>query len=256
MPGNSGGSGVILSSSESMSYILTNSHVCQVIKNGGKVTAPGGTYTVTAYLPSAIHDLCLVYVSGNLHASAKLAQQAPDLYNGEASISGHPELLPNVITKGHYSGRMVIDVLMGMRPCSEKEAQADPLTCIFFGGYPIIKTYESNLVTATIMAGSSGSGVFNSKGELTNLAFAGSGDLSYAYVVPYEYLVNFLGREVYESVPFLPGEEAALEQDANETISEACATAIPGTTKSGTIKRACKLADQSLIWRADASIKR
>jgi len=52
------------------------------------------------------------------------------------------------------------------------------------------------LVTATIMPGSSGSGVFNEDMELSGLAFAGSGDLGYAWTVPYEDMMYFLNKEL------------------------------------------------------------
>jgi hypothetical protein len=51
------------------------------------------------------------------------------------------------------------------------------------------------LVTATISPGSSGSAVYNSDMELSGVVFAGSGDLGYAWTVPYEYVRGFLLKE-------------------------------------------------------------
>jgi V8-like Glu-specific endopeptidase len=43
----------------------------------------------------------------------------------------------------------------------------------FVGGIPDIMQYDSTLVTATIMPGSSGSGVYNENKELAGVVFAG-----------------------------------------------------------------------------------
>jgi S1-C subfamily serine protease len=188
---NSGGSGVILRSSETESIILTNAHVCKVVEKGGLVSGVAGDFMVTLYAPTAYHDLCLVQVAGNLKQHTKVATKAPMAYYEKALISGHPRLLPNVVTTGHYSGRKIIKLLAGFEPCKPEELSKD-MGCAFFGVKPVIKDIESTLVTATIMAGSSGSGIYNSNMELTNLVFAGSGDLSYAFAVPFEYLRNFL----------------------------------------------------------------
>ncbi len=190
--GNSGGSGVILSSSSSGSIVLTNAHVCRVVEYGGKVTSKTGSFLVSGYKKSNLHDLCMIEVKGDLGVSTPIAFSAPRAYYEEATISGHPRLLPNVVTRGHFSGTAIISVLVRFDKC---EAGNKDLRCIFFGGIPVIKNYESTLVTATIMPGSSGSGVYNKDDKLVGLAFAGSNGLGYAWTVPYEYLTYFVYRE-------------------------------------------------------------
>lgn len=194
---NHGGSGVILDSNETESRILTNSHVCRVVEKGGLVSGRAGTFLVTSYKHSETHDICLITVAGNMKAETKVAELAPQAYYENASISGHPALMPNVVTKGHFSGRKVIEVMTGVRKCTEEDLQ-DPgklLLCALAGGIPEVKRYESILVSATIMPGSSGSAVYNSARELSGLAFAGSGNLGYAWTVPFEAVRNFLDKE-------------------------------------------------------------
>lgn len=196
LDGKSGGSGVVVSVGNNETKVLTNSHVCHVVEHGGLVTTTyGETHAVKTYKKDDHHDLCLIKIAAKLKSSATLANEAPKLYE-EATISGHPNLFPNVVSKGHFSGTKIISVFTGIDKCSEDEMKNEPGICFFFGGMPSIKTYESVLVTALIMAGSSGSAVYNANKEVAGLVFAGSGDLSYAFIVPFAYLKSF----VYEDI--------------------------------------------------------
>lgn len=191
-----GGTGVILSSSESESVVLTNDHVCKAVKFGGIVQTSWDAYQIVSMIESEVSDLCMVTVATNLGVNTTVAQRPPNAYE-KAIVAGHPALMPNVLSTGHFSGRRIINVMTGFKPCTDAQ-KADPntvLLCAFFGGTPIVKAYESVLVTATIMPGSSGSGVYNSKKELSGLVFAGNSDFGYAWTVPYEQLVNFVTKE-------------------------------------------------------------
>lgn len=198
--GTGGGSGSIVETSPSESKILTNAHVCKgALKRGGIVTkVDGEKHRVTGYYLSDEHDLCLVTVAADLHNKVELAASAPALYT-EATVTGHPSLMPNVINKGLFGGRMIIDIMTGVRKCTENELN-DPskgLMCMLIGGIPVVESYEAMAVSATIMPGSSGSAVLNSNNELSGVVFAGnSRGLSYAFTVPYEAVRNFLGREM------------------------------------------------------------
>lgn len=199
---NSGGTGIILKSSKDGSYVLTNSHVCRLIKKaGGLVRTATSTYQAESILESKVSDLCLVYVPANLKQNTKLANHEPETFSA-AKVSGHPALMPTSITTGHFSERSIIQVMSGIRPCTEQEA-GDPdtaMVCMFFNGIPVVKSFESVLVTATIMPGSSGSGVYNSKDELSGVVFAGAGDFGYAWTVPYDQVNAFLNVEAKEGL--------------------------------------------------------
>ena len=187
----SGGSGVILKSTAMSSLILTNKHVCQLIQVGGTVHTDQGSYPVYSFRVYKKHDLCLIQVLTNLHEDTKLAEEAPASYT-DATIAGHPALLPTMITRGHFANHMGIQLMVDTQECDGTEEGQDALMCAFTGVKPVLQKYEAQPVTATIMAGSSGSGVFNSKGEVAGLVFAGSEGLSYGYIVPFEYVRDFL----------------------------------------------------------------
>lgn len=198
MAGTSGGTGVILSSGNTESKILTNAHVCRVAENGGIVSANGQSFLAISFRKSLLHDLCVITVGGNFGVNTRVADRGPAAYREQAQISGHPALYPNVVTTGYFSGRKNIPIMVGVRPCGEDDWHSDAgALCFFAGGIPVVRMYDSRLVTATIMPGSSGSGVYNSENKLSGLVFAGRGDLGYAWTVPYEFVRNFVDKEQY-----------------------------------------------------------
>lgn len=251
---NSGGSGVILTSHTTHSDILTNAHVCGVVANGGYVITNTGQYMVDSFRVSKQHDLCVVTVKNNLHAFTKVASRAPKTYYEPAFVAGHPALFPTVVSTGRFSGKQVIEVLTGFTPCTaENTNSGNIMYCMFLGGIPIVKSYESTLVSATIMAGSSGSGIFNSDMDLTGLVFAGQQGLSYAWSVPFEYVSNFLNYEVRTLERKQPnffrdfsnsGQERK-EVDYFENLRNAC----DKTKVNKAINNLCIYVKDDLIWR-------
>lgn len=192
---SSGGSGVILKSGEKESIILTNKHVCEVIQGGGVVNTSGKKYKITAFKIYKKHDLCMVKVAANLKITTVVAEKQPKLYS-HVFVSGHPSLLPHVLTEGYFSNFKTVSILVDVKKCTEDNFKEDPMSCMFLGGIPIIRDFESQLVTATIMPGSSGSGVFNEAGEISGLVFAGSAQgLSYGFIVPLKSVQDFIANE-------------------------------------------------------------
>lgn len=200
---NHGGTGIVLRSSQSSSLILTNSHVCKVVEEGGVVSGVAGKFMVSSYKHSKKNDLCLIKVEGNLQANTVVAQTAPVPYRSEAVVSGHPALMPNIITRGHFSGRQVLQVMVGIKPCTAEDAENPQygFLCMLVGGIPTMREFDSVLVSATIMPGSSGSGVYNSDNELSGVVFAGSGELGYGWTVPYQSMRDFLYSEA-KTLPY------------------------------------------------------
>ena len=193
----SGGSGVVYRSYPSESHVLTNKHVCNLVEKGGLVSTAQGTYRATGVFKDTEHDLCLIKVNGDLGVNTKIGD-APDSqkYTTQATIVGHPHLFPTIQTSGHVSGTILVQIMTGMRECTAKD-QENPdssFFCALLGKMPVIKLYEATLVSATIMPGSSGSGVFDSANNLIGVVFAGSGELGYALTVPYAYIVQFLSK--------------------------------------------------------------
>lgn len=197
---NSGGTGVILHSYQYHSVVLTNAHVCDVIKDGGVITTGDNKdHFISRFIKAKGHDLCLIQVQENLNVNSKLAMNIPSNYD-KVTIIGHPKLNPTTISHGYFGNKMIVNILIGTKLC-QPEDFANPETafaCALFNTMPIIKTYESIYVSATIEPGSSGSPVYNEKGEIAGLVFAGSGDFGYGLAVPLEYIHNFLYNELQE----------------------------------------------------------
>jgi S1-C subfamily serine protease len=262
LDGTRGGSGVIINNSASESVVLTNDHVCKgALKKGGKIRLVSGEeHLVTGYLSASEHDLCVLTVAADLKNSIKIANSAPAPYT-PATVTGHPSLMPNVITGGHFGGRQIIPVMVGVKKCTVEDLKNPDLSflCLFFGVVPVISFFESQVVTATIMPGSSGSAVLNSKNELSGLVFAGNAEgLSYAYVVPYEAIRRFLDTEALKLIrngeKKRPWEgssnvsENELEEemslhDAREIIEQGCSS---GSNKDRRIKEFCQDALKSI----------
>lgn len=226
---NSGGSGTILSSSPTLSVVLTNSHVCEVVRKGGYVHSHVGKSFVYSFIQSESHDLCILSVRQDLRASTSVAPTAPRL-DTPVMVSGHPHLLPVTLTTGHMTRKIVIKILTGIKPCTAQEAldSNTGLFCMFLGGIPILKSYEATPVSALIQPGSSGSAVYDSDGNIIAVIFAGSGDLGYGLAVPYESIVSFLRGEHRDDKVQSPTTEAPLislpptPQKFNELLKEAC----------------------------------
>lgn len=188
----SGGTGVILSSTANESIILTNKHVCQLIQVGGVVKTDDTKIPIQSFKYFPDHDLCLVKVGSNLGVNTVVTDKAPDSFRSE-TVAGHPQLLPTIITRGHFSRIVDIGVMVGVEACTGKETDQEAMMCLFMGAKPIIRKFAAQVVSSTILPGSSGSAVYNERGEISGLIFAGNGEgLSYGFVVPYSYIKNFL----------------------------------------------------------------
>jgi S1-C subfamily serine protease len=254
----SGGSGVILSSTADGSTILTNAHVCGIIKKGGIVLRDGEEHAITTYAQSTFHDLCLVTVAADLGTKTKIARRAPHI-NALATVIGHPSLLPTVVTEGRFSGREIIEVMTDLRPCTQADIDANPekgIMCLILGGIPTLTRYEAQLVTAFISPGSSGSPVFNERGELSGLVFAGSGPVSNAFIVPLESVRAFIYEEPKDirapnnsfelTLPSANAPESA-EATLSERLDALCAT--PQSKIGKDLRHICEIHEKDVLWR-------
>lgn len=242
--GRSGGSGVIISSRRGESKVLTNAHVCSLLDAGGIIRSDSKKGIVKSYQVSEIHDLCLVTTNTNFNINTILASNEPEIYD-DAIISGHPRLLPNIVTHGHFSQKEIVNILAGFRPCAPEdleEGNENAEYCRFIGRIPLIKSLEAQIVSATIMPGSSGSAVFNAAGELAGLVFAGSGDFGYAIIVPQEYLTSFFETELSSLKTLYPNRNATPTKESESSWKSVCIQ--PPTKK---IERVCNLINKSLL---------
>ena len=242
--GRSGGTGVVMSSTRSESKILTNAHVCSLLNGGGIVRSDRYKGIVKYFQVSDVHDLCLITTSSNFHVNTVLADVAPEPYD-DAIVSGHPHLLPNIITRGHFSQKEIVQVITGFRLCTIEDVTGGENAeyCQSLGFVPLIKSYEAQVVSATIMPGSSGSAVFNSNGEIAGLVFAGSGEFGYGMIVPYEYVSTFFDIELPSLKPIFPNKDKQKSGDGTK-INWKNVCARPAKYK---IKKVCDLVSRSLL---------
>ena len=244
--GRSGGTGVIISSKRNESQILTNAHVCSILTSGGIIRSDRVKGIVKSYQVSQIHDLCLISTNTNFFVNTVLSNQQPEPYD-DAIVSGHPHLLPNIVTRGHFSQKEVVKVLVGFRPCKIEDITSggNAEYCQFLGVIPIIKSFEAQIVSATIMPGSSGSAVFNEDGEIAGLVFAGSGEFGYGMIVPQEYIIGFFDSEI-KNLPVSYPNGIADNADQEMSVDWKSVCSKPATTK---IKNVCELVSKNLLLR-------
>lgn len=243
---NSGGTGSIYRSYSNASHILTNKHVCELTVNGGYVVQNNKKYLVTHYKKFAHHDLCLVRIAKNLGVSLKVARTIEDA-SKVVYVSGHPSLLPHILTKGHLSDRVEIELLSEIKPCTKEDFTTRGMECIFFGGIPVLKKMDAQVVSNLIKPGSSGSPVFNKNGEIIGLVYASdSREASFGYIVPQIYLFYFLQnahRHTWQKVGTLTSSNIDKKEKA---VAKCSYTTL---IKNDNIRSICKRIKDSMIWR-------
>lgn len=190
------GSGVILRSTRRGSIIMTNMHVCKPLQmDKGFIIHNNRRVAITHYKISKMHDICVVRVAQNLGVKTKIAKRSPRKFETLYS-AGHPNGQPLTIVNGTMSNRITIRIMYGYIPCEPTDRSMD---CMFYGSKQDVRDMDSQYVSSLGAPGSSGSGVFNHRGELVGLIFAGLGrSISYNYNVPYEYLIDFIEDEQKE----------------------------------------------------------
>lgn len=246
---NSGGSGSIVGNSKSHSEILTNAHVCNVVRHGGLVhTYTGKEYSISSFLVSKMHDLCLITVMADLGAHTEVSNYPPIMFENIV-VSGHPKLLPLIITKGHVTGRKMVQVLTGFRDCTPKDLE-NPLLAFFcnsIGQLPVVQTYETVIVSALIQPGSSGSGVYGAEGKISAVIFAGAGELGFGVAVPWEYVYNFINVEVKSLDSVLPDATSTPDASPSKSAMEEKFSTVCRAVTDLEQKRFCKAFNANFI---------
>lgn len=244
---SSGGSGVILDSTPGYSEILTNRHVCKVVENGGYVVKNGELKQVAETKRYEKHDLCLIKVYYDYGINIPIAKLSPKLAN-IGHTSGHPALRPHTVSSGHFSDIQIIEVVTDMKECKKEDLQGpNGLYCFFFGAMPVFEEFEAQALSALIMPGSSGSAVYNKTGELSGLVFAGSGrDLSYAYIVPHAFVVDFIQNK--DKQPYLLPIKKE-DKSSTEKAVDAKNRCKDLNSERSQVSSLCEKAQTYLLWR-------
>jgi len=183
---NSGASGVIVKHGGKR-FILTNNHVCSLgIGKYLVVESNARIKTIVSFIQrSKKHDLCKIKLSDNQFSNLNGVQLSSFSISPRknAIVVGYPLLLPQIVSKGEAQNLVIIGIRSGLFS-------------------PTVE-YTSQIFTNLTYPGSSGSPIFNSRYQLTNLVFAGiGGALSFTFAVPYSAIRTFLDEEV----EFLPWE--------------------------------------------------
>lgn len=192
---NSGGSGSVIQVGINGSVILTNGHVCDAAEPGWIVTVDGVHSKINKIKYFDKHDLCLIHVPKNFGKSVNLSKRIPNATE-KSVVSGHPMMMPQIVTEGHFSDELEIEVMIDIRECTKEEEAQYGFECAF--GMPVTKVYKSQVTSNLIQPGNSGSAVFNEKGEVAGVVFAGAGELGFAFIVPALYVSYFVqNNEAY-----------------------------------------------------------
>ena len=248
--GRSGGTGSIFKSFNKASHILTNKHVCRLIEQGGFVSYKGKKYPVTHYKKFTEHDLCLVRIETNLNIELAISGTLLNV-SQTVMVSGHPNLLPHILTKGHASEDLDINLVVGIKKCTKEDKKKDASVCFWFGGKPVIKTMAATVVSNLIKPGSSGSGVFNEKGELVGVVYAGNGrGFSHGFIVPHLFVLYFIKNVQHfkwVKVGTKVDDRGFIDRIFNYTMCEKAL--LSPTAEYTTVVDFCKSIKDNVIWR-------
>lgn len=169
------GTGTILRSPSDGSEILTNRHVCLDSKrDGGLIISQKKRYRVVAIKPSPTSDLCLMKIEEDLYVEI-VVSDSPAPEGERVLMGGHPLSMPMVVQEGFAF--QVINM------------SDDPM-----------KQEFGLLTSVLVQPGHSGSGLFDSKGELVGVmeAFrnpAQNDSIGFGIAVPQQYIKRFLQKE-------------------------------------------------------------
>lgn len=174
------GTATILRSGPKGSDFLTNAHVCDgALTEGALIVLNGMSYEVASIKPSHKSDLCLMHVNADLEMGIVLAP-VPSKTGDEIISGGYPLGLPLVLEKGYVSG-------------------------VFNISEDLIYPEFVLLTSFLVQPGHSGSGVFNSKGELIGVIVAmklskETDSMGFGLAVPHKQVKRFILQES----PMLP----------------------------------------------------
>jgi S1-C subfamily serine protease len=190
-----GGTGFVITTGKGNTFILTNNHICELADEANALLIDE-SYLSTIVARYGKHDLCLI-TSPVIKHGLKVAAKVRDGEN--IYVVGHPLLDPKSLTKGQLSGRIKIQLMVG----TDIECKGDGFNQVdvsntligsMFGVKTLcIRTLEANPVTANTLPGNSGSCVLNKDGELVGVDFAGIEGSGRGYIVPLDYIQDFLG---------------------------------------------------------------
>lgn len=173
--------------------IVTNSHVCEIAKNGVqlyvKTNLNEQTHRVEILHRDRSNDLCITTVPKKLRSKGLTLGMQP--HEGDSIyILGFPYGNRKTFVSGEWTGEKTITILYSY---SKKECPGRFKNVIsYFGKFTTCYIdILSGEITASIYPGNSGSAVVNNRGLVVGVVFAGSSNSTVSnYLVPVRKLRN------------------------------------------------------------------
>lgn len=203
--GKGGGSGFHATGASGTTYIVTNTHVCNIVDESGIITVID--FTGTKHKRKVLkrhknHDLCLVE---GLPGFSGLSVSNSSFLGQIVNLVGHPALRPLSISEGEVVGTKRIALIIGKdipdHMCFgdqidlTKSKDLGALIFALLNGTTTIcvgRALRSTMFHGITYGGNSGSPVVNSWGTVVGVLFASGGHLTDAYLVPGDILEKFL----------------------------------------------------------------
>jgi len=197
--GRSGGTSFVVKAGDK-NVLLTNQHICRHSTDGTlalEQVRPEGeplTAVVNIQEMSIEYDLCVATAPPNVNPLT--LDNYTVTYPLRGVVWGHPKLGPLTRSEGVIVGEEVIQMMTGFG-ASEAECAGD----LFDPGFPpffpgvCYRRHLSAESTIKIQPGNSGSPVFNDRGYVVGVVFAGQTATGNASIIPLKSIKTFLGVE-------------------------------------------------------------
>jgi S1-C subfamily serine protease len=192
----SGGTGFYVKARSGKTFIVTNSHVCNMGPQRLYAELPDSRFTKLKLREiSRVTDLCILESNADIEG----LELSSDLNVGQqVEILGHPRLFPLTSTTGEYTGDLYkIQMPMSLGKCPkdmEGPLSDGKFDTGFFGELDVcmLNVPVAGISTAKSLGGNSGSPVVNWKGDVVGVVFGGFNDNNDALIIPLPDLKEFL----------------------------------------------------------------
>lgn len=171
--------------------ILTNKHVCDMgnPKNKMVIIEKDGEEIPRRILERyPHHDLCLVEAITGHTGFIDIANSESE--GEDLVIIGHPGARDLTLSHGENIGKKVIHLATQV----EREEDCKGQIEFSFFGPVCMEAFKSTSISAIAYGGNSGSPVINKYGNVIGVLFAGSQQPTDSYMVPLQYVKDFLNQ--------------------------------------------------------------